>query len=98
MLAGFTGLPLSMILLGAGFLLCANLLFCVILGEVNGKDPSHQISPWFVNVRYGYVLRRHAELFPTSKRRAQMNRSMIAGFLLAFVGLLVAIIRANKAL
>lgn len=84
-----------MIVFGVSMLICANLMFCIILGEVNGTDPAHQISPWFVNIKFFLVLRRHAEFFPISRRRMQMKWMPIARFVLAFAGLLIAAARAN---
>lgn len=39
-------LPLALFGLGVGFVVLGSMLFYMILGEVNGRDPSHQISPW----------------------------------------------------
>jgi len=51
----------------------ANILFYMILGEVNAKtDPHHQISPWGVNTKLFFVLRQHKRVFPTSARRTQL--------------------------
>jgi hypothetical protein len=85
-----------MVIWGGGLVIAANLIFCVILGEVNGRDPSNQISLWFVNTRFFYVLRRHAEFFPNSRKRAQMKWLFIAGFGLAIAGVLIAVVRNSK--
>lgn len=85
------GLPLLMILSGVGLVILASMLFYTILGEINGRDPSHQISPWGVNVKFFLVLRRHTEFFPNSRKRAQMKWVLVANFGLVFAGVLFAV-------
>jgi len=92
----FLGLPLLMFVSGVGLLILANLMFYVILGEVNGKDPSNQVSLWFVNIRSSAVLRRHAEFFPRSRKRAQMKWIAVVGFVLILAAVLIGAARHSK--
>jgi hypothetical protein len=57
-----------------GLVTIANMLFCMILGEVNGRLPEEdRVGPWFVSTRVFEVLRLHAALYPKSQLRIQMN-------------------------
>ena len=91
------GLPLLMFGWGVGLVILASMLFYMILGEVNGRDPSRQISPWGVNIKFFLVLRRHAEFFPNSRKRAQMKWIFVAGFGLGLAGVLLAVVRSSTA-
>ena len=81
---------------GIGLIVLANMLFYMILGEVNAKLPNNErIGAFFVNYRNSEVLRRHRDLYPDSRARMRMRVITISGFAMigfAFVG---AVIRAN---
>jgi hypothetical protein len=78
---------------GVSLLLIANMFFYTILGEVNGRLPQDQhISMVGVNLKYGRVLRLHAELFPRSIKRQRMKLLGLGGFLSMLAGFLTDIV------
>lgn len=84
---------LSLIGIGVSLAVIANMLFYRLLGEVNGKrSPKEQISMVAVNLKLGRVLRIHTELFPESKKRQQMKRLFLTGFLLMAGGFIIGIV------
>jgi hypothetical protein len=57
---------------GAGLVILDS-VFYTILGEVNGRLPiDERISMFGVNTKVFAVLRQHAQLFPSSRKRSQM--------------------------
>jgi hypothetical protein len=69
--------------IGAGLVIVGSFVFYTILGEVNGRLPiDEQISMVGVNTKVFAVLRRHAQLFPNSRKRSHMLWVMGAGLTL----------------
>ena len=78
--------------IGIGLVIVSNLLFYYILGEVNAKSPPDQhVSTFWVNLKAFSIVRRHAELFPESRKRFQISFSFVLGLALMVTGLLVGI-------
>jgi hypothetical protein len=75
---------------GIGLVILANFLFYMILGEVNGRSRvEDRISAFGVNTKVMLVLKRHAELFPDSRLRAEATIALFCGItcaVVAFVG------------
>ena len=67
----------------------ANMIFYVILGEVNGKrDSQHQISIFFVDERFFEVLSLHRQYYPESRKTLWVYLTAILGFVAGFIGFL----------
>jgi hypothetical protein len=78
---------------GISCIVIANLIFYIILGEVNdGRGPNDQIGMLFVNVRSFEVTRLHKELFPDSNKPTAMYVIGLLGFALC-IGAIVPNIR-----
>jgi hypothetical protein len=78
-----------------GLMLLANVLFYLMLGEVNGRSPeSDRISPWWVSSRVSEVYRRHRDLYPDSKTRLWTKLAIGAAIAL-WVGSAVAFYLLN---
>lgn len=68
---------------GVGLVILSSFFFYTILGEVNGRLPiDEQISMFGVNTKVFAVLRQHAQLFPSSRKRSQMLWIMAGGLTL----------------
>jgi hypothetical protein len=68
---------------GVGLVILGGFVFYAILGEVNARLPiGEQISMFGVNTKVFAVLRRHSQLFPSSRKRSQMLWIMGAGLAL----------------
>ena len=76
---------------GAGLVILGSFFFYTFLGEVNGRLPiDERISMFGVNTKVFAVLRQHAQLFPSSRKRSQMLWIVAGGLALggmAFVSL-----------
>jgi hypothetical protein len=87
--------PASFLLIfgtGVGLVILANFVFYVMLGEVNARSPSdQQISMFGVNTKLFSIMRRHAELFPHSRKRVQMMTFFCAGAAIAVAGFAIAV-------
>lgn len=86
------GFILSALLLVAAIALIAraNFLFYRILDDVNTTRATHQqISFLFINLRFAQVLSEHRKLFPTDSKSRQMIISLVTGFALLLVFVLV---------
>jgi hypothetical protein len=71
---------------GVGLVVLGSFVFYTILGEVNGRLPTGEhIGMFGVNTKAFEVIRRHAQFFPSSRKRSQMLCIMAAGF--AFGGM-----------
>ena len=78
-------IPMVIFFVGISCVVMANLIFAVILGEVNGRrEPDEQISMLFVNIRSFEVLQLHKELYPHSQKRTAMYLVAVVGFALMF--------------
>ena len=68
---------------GVGLVILGSFCFYTILGEVNGRLPiDQQISMFGVNTRIFAVLRLHAQLFPSSRKRLHVLWIMAGGLAL----------------
>jgi hypothetical protein len=68
---------------GVGLVILGSFFFYTILEEVNGRLPiDEQISMFGVNTKVFAVLRQHAQLFPSSRKRSQMLWIMAGGLTL----------------
>jgi len=82
---------------GIGMVILANFVFYAILGEVNARSPAAQrISMFGVNTKLFLVMRRHAQLFPRSRKRLHMIVLFVAGLVIAASGLLTALIHFSS--
>ena len=71
----------------------SDLVFHVILGEVNGKLPAQQrYSMFFVNVRLPEIMKRHAELYPDSSKRILTNLCFAIGAIVGVGTVIVGVI------
>jgi hypothetical protein len=77
---------------GVGLVILGSFVFYTILGEVNGRLPvDEQISMFGVNTKAFAILRQHAHLFPSSRKRSQMLWIITVGLALggmAFLALM----------
>jgi hypothetical protein len=77
----------------SGLLLISDLVFHVILGEVNGKlPPEKHHKVFFVNLRLPEIMRKHAEFYPASQKRLQVNVLFFLGAVVGIVGLVIGIL------
>ena len=80
-LSAYAVVIVALLVLGTSLIIAANMFFYAILGEVNGTRPSEEQTGMFgVNVKYNRILRTHSQLFPESKKRAQMKLLGLGGF------------------
>lgn len=69
---------------GVGLVILGGFVFYTILGEVNARLPiDQQISMFGVNTKVFAILRQHARLFPSSRKRSQMLWITAMGLALA---------------
>src|SRR6266487_1564394 len=81
---------------GVSLVIAANFIFYLLVGEVNGRSsPDEQISPYFVNIKFLYVWRRHARLFPDSRRRFQFACFAAAGYVSFIASAIVLLWRSG---
>jgi hypothetical protein len=88
----YPGLVLVVCGTGIGLIVVSNFFFYSIFAEVNAQSPpDRQVSMFWVNVRAFSIVRRHAELFPESRKRFQMNSFFVIGVALTIAGLLIGV-------
>jgi len=81
----------------ATLLMVGNFIFYTVLGEVNGRSPAdRQISMWFVNTKMFFVLERHRELFPESRKRGLMRWCVAVGLLLFVATTFAGVVHYSK--
>ncbi len=91
-----TAFPITILCLfavGVSLVITANIFFYTILGETNDTlPPDQRISIIGVNVKYGRVLRIHAQRFPESKKRKQMKLLFWGGIFFGALAFLIDVI------
>lgn len=79
---------------GWGLIVAANRLFGTLLREVNLKGSVNQPLEWLlINGKYRDVIRRHAELFPASRKRRGMMALVAAGAALQIAAIVLGFLR-----
>jgi hypothetical protein len=77
---------------GVGLVILGSFVFYAILGEVNGRLPvDEQISMFGVNTKVFAILRQHAQLFPSSRKRSQMLWIITVGLALGGMAFLALV-------
>ncbi len=77
---------------GVGLVILRSFVFYTILGEVNGRLPvDEQISMFGVNTKVFAILRQHAHLFPSSRKRSQMLWIITVGLALGGMAFLALV-------
>ncbi len=87
-------IPYFLFAAGVVFVMVGTIVFIAILEELNAKlPPVEQFSFFSVNTKVFQLLRQHARLFPTSRKRSQMLLIMVVGFSLAATACVVTLAR-----
>jgi hypothetical protein len=92
-LLNFKWFLISLLCCSSGLILASDLIFHVILGEVNGKLPPEQrYSVFFVNLKLPEIMRKHAQFYPESLKRLQVNVLFAFGAMVGVVALVIGVI------
>jgi hypothetical protein len=90
----FKWLLIFLCCLSSGLLVISDVLFHVILGEVNGKLPPEQRhSVFFVNLKLPEIMRKHARLYPKSLKRLHVNLLFALGATIGVVAIIIGVIQ-----
>ena len=92
-LATYPIIIIALLVLAVSLVVAANVVFYVILEEVNGRLPEDQrIGAVGVNANYQRVLRTHAQFFPESGKRHRLKLLFVGGFLSGALAFLIDIV------
>lgn len=83
--------PTVFLVLAFSLVFLSNVIFYVILGEVNGKQgPKEQFRMFFLNFKVSRIIQLHREFYPDSKKRWLIMLTFVAG-----VVILIGVVAAN---